>query len=203
VNIVYKDREIEGERLELVDKDSNYYLGPNLTLRRCTVVTRVSAGWLHIRPTRFIDCTLEVKKELKNMDWLSASLKDCRFKGSLRSCEFGHWPHYADGWENGSIEDCDFTEARLHSCRFHGCDTRTLRFPSWPCFTILDPIRRGPELAAMDWPGDIGSITMKGHAREPPSTVAVTWFAPLLAKQSGTTPEAIKAVIEKCEGIVY
>jgi hypothetical protein len=55
----------------------------------------------------------------------------------------------------------------------------------------------------MEWPGDIGSITMEGHAREPPSTVAVTWFAPVLAKENGTTPEAIKAVIEKCEGIVY
>jgi hypothetical protein len=55
----------------------------------------------------------------------------------------------------------------------------------------------------LDWPGDIGSITLMGHAREPPSTVAVTWFAPLLAKQSGTTPEAIRAVIEKCEGIVF
>ena len=70
-------------------------------------------------------------------------------------------------------------------------------------FTILDPVRWSRELVTMEWPGDIGSVTIKGHARYPPSSVAVTWCAPILAKDSGTTPEAIKAVIEKCEGIVY
>lgn len=67
----------------------------------------------------------------------------------------------------------------------------------------MDPLRSSPTLAAMDWPGDIGSITMKGHAREPPSTVAVTWYAPTLAKESGTTPEAIQAVVERCPGLLF
>jgi hypothetical protein len=205
MNIIYEDREIEGERLELSDsKEGIYFLGPNLTLRRCTLVIRVSARWLHVLPTRFIDCNIEVKQELKNhQDWVRASLKGCRFKGRLSGCDFGHWPHFANGWEHGAIEDCDFTEARLDGCRFHGCDPSTLRLPRWPCFTLLDPIRRSREWDLLEWPGDIGPVIINNLAKEPPSTIAVTYFAPALAKRSETTPEAIKAVIEKADGIVY
>jgi hypothetical protein len=64
-SIIYENRELEDERLELTDKEGNYYLGPDLTLRRCTVITRVSASWLHVRPSRFIDCTIHVKQPLK------------------------------------------------------------------------------------------------------------------------------------------
>ncbi|HEX8821912.1 MAG TPA: hypothetical protein VF794_18440 [Archangium sp.] len=202
--VFYENKEIENERLDLTDKGSLYFLGSNLTLRNCTLVLKVSARNLFFDGVRFIDCTFEVKQELKkHQDWVFAALKGCRFNGRLSDCDFGHWPSYPRAWEHAAIEDCDFSEARLDGCRFHGCDPRTLRFPKWPCFTILDPIRRSHELAAMEWPGDIGSITMKGHAREPPSTVAVTWFAPSLAKENGTTPEVIKAIIEKCEGIIY
>ena len=203
MNIIYENREMEGERLELTDKEGIYFLGPNLTLRRCTVILRVPARWLHILPARFIDCSIEMKQELKKHDWVKASLKGCRFKGRLSGCDFGHWPHYAKGWEHGAIEDCDFTEARLNDCRFHGCDTRTLRFPRWPCFTILDPIRNSRELARVEWPGDIGSVTLGILPKQPLSTVAMTFFAPALARESGTTPEAIKTVIEKFDCIVY
>jgi hypothetical protein len=202
--VFYEDREIENERLELTDKGSLYFLGSNVTFRNCTLVLKVSGrNLIFDQETRFINCTFEVKQELKNhQEWVLASLKGCRFKGRLSGCEFGRWPGYSNGWEHGAIEDCDFTEARLDGCRFHGCDMRTLRLPKWPCFTILDPLGRSRELAAMDWPGDV-SIIMEGHAREPPSTVAVTWHALTLAKENGTTPEAIKAVLEKLDFIIY
>jgi hypothetical protein len=189
--------------LELTDEEGNYYLGPDLTLRRCSLVTRVSAKWLHIRSARFIDCAIEVKRELKNhQDWVTAALEGCRFKGNLSGCDFGHWPRFTDGWERGSIENCDFSEARLNGCRFHTCDTRTLRFPSWPCFTILDPLHNVRRLAAVNWPGDINSVTLEVLAEQPPSVVAVTWYAPSFAKQRGTTPEALKAVIEQFDCII-
>jgi uncharacterized protein YjbI with pentapeptide repeats len=203
MNILYENRELEGERLELADKEDIYFLGPNLTLRGCTVVTRVPARWLHILPTRFIDCSLQVKQELKNHDWSRAFLKGCRFTGRLTGCDFGHRLPTLPGRENGGIEDCDFSEARLDGCRFHGCDMRTLRLPRWPCFTILDPLHTARELATVEWPGDIGSVTLEVLAEQPPSTVAVTWFAPAFAKNHGTTPEALKAVIEKFDCIIY
>ncbi|WP_309894014.1 hypothetical protein [Archangium sp.] len=202
-NVIIEDKEIDNERLELADKNALYFLGSNLTLRQCTVVLKVPASRLHILGVRFIDCTFEVKQELKNHDWSRAFLQGCRFMGRLSGCDFGHRLPLTEGRENGGIEDCDFSEARLDGCRFHGCDPRTLRFPKWPCFTVLDPIGRSRELNSAPWPGSFLPIYMEGQFTEPPSTMAVTFFAPAEAKMYDTTPEAFRAVIEKFDCIVY
>jgi hypothetical protein len=205
-NVVIKEKELTNERLELTDKGSLYFLGPDLTLRNCTVVLKVSARNLLFRGARFIDCTFDVRQELKNhQDWIAASIQGCRFKGRFNGCDFGHWPSYSSDPhdKSGSIADCDFTEARLDSCRFIDCDPTTLRLPRWPCFTILDPLRRSAELARMPWPGDIAPVTMASHAKDPVGTAAVTYHAPSLAKDSGTTTEALRAVLETCAGVLY
>jgi hypothetical protein len=203
-NVLVEDKEIANERLELTDKNSLYFLGPNLSLRNCTVILKVSARNLIIVGARFIDCTFEVKQELKNhQQWVKASLKGCRFKGRLTGCDFGHWPDYGTGWEHGAIEDCDFSEAQLDGCRFHGCDPATLRFPKWPCFTFLDPIGRSRELNSVQWPGRVGPVVIESLYKQPPSTVALTEHALSVAKQFDTTPEALRAVIEKFDCIVY
>jgi hypothetical protein len=200
--VFYEDKELENERLELTDKGSLYFLGSNLTLRNCTVVLKVSARNLFLTGARFIDCVFEVKQELKNHQaWVKASLKGCRFKGPLSGCDFGHWPGYARGWEHGAIEDCDFTEARLNACRFMGCDPATIRFPRWP--TILDPIARAPELRSVKWPDLFGRVVVQELHNEPPPTVAVSYHAPTVARQLETTPEELRAVIEKLDCIVY
>ncbi len=204
--VFYEDKELENERLELIDKGSLYFLGRNLTLRNCTLVLKVSARNLFFEEVRFIDCSFEVKQELLNhQQWISASLKGCRFKGRFSGCDFGHWPGYGKEpeYQFGSIEDCDFSEARLDACRFMGCDPHTLRFPKWPCFTILDPVRRAPELLRVDWPDRFGRVVLKGIATDPPETKALTYHAPSIAKKMETTPEALMAVIAKFDFIVY
>ena len=205
--VVFKDKEIENERMELTDKGSLYFFGPNVTLKNCTLILKVPARNLLIRGgTRFIDCTFEVKQELKNhQDWISASLKGCRFKGRLTGCDFGHWPEYGSDpeYQQGSIEDCDFSEARLHACRFMGCDPASLRFPKWPCFTILDPIVRAPELRGLMWPGPLGELIRDMLPKHPPRTRALTYYAPSAAKLVETTTEELQAVIERFDCIVY
>jgi hypothetical protein len=202
--VFYEDREIENERLELTDKGSIYFLGRNLTLKNCTLVLKVSARRLFIDGVRFINCTFEVKQELKNhQDWVFAALERCRFKGRFSGCDFGRWPSYPGAWERATIKDCDFTEARLDGCRFHGCDPATLRFPKWPCFTILDPIARSDELNRIRWPGRFRPVFVEGQYRDPPSTRAVTFFAPAEAKRSRCTEEELKAAIDMCEGVIY
>jgi hypothetical protein len=174
-----------------------------LLLRRCTVVTRVSARWLHILPTCFVDCTIQVKRELKNQDWSRASLKGCRFTGRLSGYDFGHrLPHLA-GREHGAIKDCDFSEAPLDGCRFHGCGMRTLRLPRWPCFTILDPLGRSPALSRFDWPERRVPIRIKDPTSEPPSTVAVTLYAPAYSKGRDTTPDMLLAFLRTVDGVIY
>jgi hypothetical protein len=204
--VFYEDKALENERLELIDKGSLYFLGPNLTLRNCTLVLKVSARNLFFEGVRFIGCTFEVKQELINhQQWISTSLEGCRFKGRLSGCDFGHWPEYGTEpeYQMGSIADCDFTEARLDSCRFMGCDPRTLTFPKWPCFTIQEPIGRSRELNSVQWPGRVGRVVMAHLHTQPPSTKALTYHAPSLAKQFETTPEELRAVIEQFDFIVY
>ncbi|MFY0579893.1 hypothetical protein ACN28S_41620 [Cystobacter fuscus] len=205
-NVIFKNQEIANERLELTDKNSLYFLSTGLTLRNCTVVLKVPANRLVIKQATFIDCTFEVKQELKNhQDWICAALKGCRFKGRLTGCDFGHWPEYgSDPWfQFGSIEDCDFSEARLDGCRIMGSDPATLRFPKWPCFTLLDPIGRARELNSVEWPGGFRPIIVEGQYRDPPCTRAVTLYAPALAKRRETTEEAFRAVVEQFDCIVY
>ncbi len=195
-----EDTEIENERLEL-NAGTIYFLGPNLTLRNCTLVLKVPARDLIIPQAQFINCTIDIKKELKNLRWEHATIKGCRLTGRLSGNDFGRWPYSREA--PGSIEDCDFTEARLDGCRFMGCDPATLRFPKWPCFTILDPIGRSRELNSVQWPGTFGSVTVEGLSTQPPRTVAVTLFAPAMAERRKTTPEELKAVIEKFDCILY
>ncbi len=147
-NIHYENSEIVGERLEL-PKGAIYWLGPNLTLRRCTVVLSVASRWLTLMSGQLIDCTIQAKSELKNVRWTAMNFKGCRFKGRYYGNEFGQRRGHDEGWEQTGLEDCDFSEARLDLCRFHGSDMRTIRLPKWPCFTILDPIGHGRELMSV------------------------------------------------------
>ncbi|MFL5344524.1 MAG: hypothetical protein ACJ8AT_07010 [Hyalangium sp.] len=198
--IQFSDQEIKNQTLVLDSATELYYLGHNLTLRNCTLVIRVPRRALVITRTRFIDCTIECKRQLNNFRWQSVVLRGCRFKGRFTGNDFGEWPSSAG---EGSIEDCDFSEAHLDATRFLGCDVRTLRLPSWPCFTVFDPVRCWRELRALAWPGDIGPVVIAGFAEYPPTTVAVTYSATVLAKESGTTPDAIKAVLQKLDGVYY
>ncbi|MET0403881.1 MAG: hypothetical protein ABW123_15830 [Cystobacter sp.] len=205
-NVIFKDQEIENERLELTDKNSLYYLSTGLVLRNCTIILKVPASRLIIKQATFINCTFEVKQELKNhQDWICASLKGCRFKGKLTGCDFGFWPDYgSDPWyQHGAIEDCDFSEARLDGCRIIGCDPATLRFPKWPCFTILDPVERERELNSIQWPGGFRPIVVEGEDRDPAHTTAVALYAPSLARRRKTTEEAFRTVVEQFDSIVY
>lgn len=194
-----EDTEIENERLEL-NAGVIYFLGPNLTLRNCHLVLRVPSRDLIIPQARFINCTIDIKKELKNFRWEHATLKGCRFTGHLSGNDFGRWPTTEKA--PGSIEDCDFTDARVDESRFVGCDINTLRLPSWPCFTFLEPARRSRELSALAWPGLMG-IAVKAFAEDPESTAAVTYWAPSVAKWAGCSVEEIRAVLERLEGVRY
>jgi hypothetical protein len=194
-----ESRVLENERLE-IPPGVVYFLGPELTLKNCTLVLKVSTRNLVIPHAHFIGCTFEVKKELKNFWWEHAILEGCRFTGRLSGNDFGGWP---DSQLPGRIQDCDFSAAQLDGCRFLACDTSTLRFPLWPCFTLLNPAARASELSAAPWPGDVGPIAMSNFDLTPPGTMAVTYSAAALAKRYGTTPEAIRATLEKLDGVVF
>jgi hypothetical protein len=202
-NVIFENQTMEGQRLELGDHNFRYYLGPNLVLQRCTLVLRVPSDLLHLAGPRFVDCTLEVKRQLTEVCWYTAHLKGCRFTGRLFSCDFGHFSgSKLLYWDKGGIEDCDFTAAHLHACRFVGCDTSTLKFPRWPYFTLLDPYRRHREFASIMWPREIRSW-FTGYDRFHEKTVAATFSATALAKEAGISEDRLRALVEGRSDILY
>jgi len=205
-NVIFKNQELENERLELTDKNSLYYLSTGLTLRNCTLVLKVPASRLVIKQAQFIDCTFEVKQELKNyQSWVSARLKGCRFKGRFSGNDFGHWPEYGNypWFQDGAIEDCDFSEAHLDACRFHGCDPRALRFPLWPYFTFVAPLLHAAALRGGKWPEWFNDVIVQELHTHPSSTVALTYHAPSVARRLRTTAEELRAVIEQFDCFFY
>ena len=203
-NLIVEDTHIENERLELTNKDMHYFLGPGLTVRNCTLVLKISAQALFFRQVRFIDCVFDVKQELKNhQQWVRASLEGCRFKGKLTGCDFGDWPEYWGDGQRGSLQDCDFREARLESCRFMGCDERTLRFPRWPCFTLLDPMGHGEQLRRIQWPGEFGESLDLTLRKDPSQMKALSLFAPTEARRYETTEDALRSALEQLDCVVY
>jgi hypothetical protein len=133
---------------------------------------------------------------------VGAILESCRFKGRMMGCDFGPFPGYSTGGEHGQVKDCDFSEARLDACRFHGCDPLTLRLPRWPCFTFADPIGSAAELSRLKWPALFGSVIVAGLGRQPASATALTYHAPSVAKRMETTPEELRAVLEGLDCII-
>jgi len=204
--VFYENREMDNERLELTDKGSLYFLGENLTLRNCTLVIKVPRRNLFIDRVRFLDCTFEVKQQLTNyQQWIRASLQGCRFKGHFSGNDFGYWPGYGSQpeYQFGSIDVCDFSEARLDGCRFHGCDPRALRFPLWPCFTFVDPLRHAAVLRCGKWPEWFNDVIVQELHTQPSSTVALTYHAPSVAKRLRTTAEELRSVIEQFDCFSY
>jgi hypothetical protein len=202
-NVIIQDRSMKGERLELSAKNIRYYLGPNLILRGCTLVLRVPSDLLHFNGPRFIDCHIEVKRQLKEVRWYTAHLKGCRFTGRLFSCDFGRTPDPALPYEDmGGIEDCDFSAAHLHACRFVGCDPSTLKFPRWPYFTLLEPYRRSREYASILWPREIRPWFI-GFEMFHKTTVAMTYSATALAKEASVSEDRIRALLEGHADVIY
>jgi len=200
-NIHYENREIEGERLELTDKKAIYWLGPNVTLRRCTLITHISARWLHLLPGSLIDCTIHAKSQLKGLPWAPMKLKGCRFKGRFAGNDFGFREDGDARARAGGIEDCDFSEAQLHGVAFFNCDMSTIRLPRWPCFTFLEPLRHAAALRQCAWPGLVGQTTVEASCESPAGVVAVTWHAPTIAEKKDTTVEELRAALETAPGV--
>jgi len=203
-NVIFENQTMDGQRLELGDKNLRFYLGPNFVLRRCTLVLRVPSDLLHLVGVRFIDCAVEVKRQLKEVRWYAAHLKGCRVTGRLYGCDFGHFPGYStlpcDSM--GGIEDCDFSATHLHACRFVGCDASTLKLPRWPYFALLEPYRRHREFASILWPGETRFWFTSFH-RLPETTAAIVYSATALAKEAGVSEDRIRVLIEGRSDILY
>lgn len=194
-----RDQTIESMSILLKNNEVNY-LGPNLVLRGCRIVISTTARGLVVTRVSLDDCEIETKKPLRNFSFCSARLEGCRVAGMYVGCDFGRWPD-DDDYPDADVVACDFSTARLDGCRFIDCSVDTLKFPLWPCFTVLDPVSRSTELERLKWPGRI-RIAFEAHRDSPPETRAVTYYAPELTKRLGGDEEQLKEIVTSLEGVI-
>jgi hypothetical protein len=191
---------IENQEIVIRNDQVNFW-GPELTLDHCRIVIHSSTKNLVITRTKFLNCRIEVRRELINFRWLDTWLQGCSFKGRLRGNDFGHWsPPYQT---MGGIEGCDFTEATLDGCRFIGCQIKTISLPSWPCFTILDPRQTQTRFESIKSPVDL-SFLSRPYIHPPENAVAYTYYAPSFLKEwkIEETEEDLKAALEPLDFVM-
>ncbi|ROQ28855.1 pentapeptide repeat-containing protein [Gallaecimonas pentaromativorans] len=137
--------------LTLNDPDHNV-LGPNLYIESCQLYSHASTSSLVIAGVTMTDCTFEQIEPLLNFHFENAHLINTSFIGTYDGCDFGDW----DSNKRSSIKDCDFTEAKVNNSRFINCDMASIKLPSWPIFSIINPCNAHEYVIGQDWPGDLG-----------------------------------------------
>jgi hypothetical protein len=181
------------------------FLGPNAVFEDSRVDIDVSARGLGIVDTRFINCTIRVKRPLNNFSFCHAYLERCVLKGRFSGCEFGRRiednPEDPLYYPEAGIVETDLSAAKLHACRFLNCDLSTLRLPSWPCFTIRDPEGVREQAIELPWPGTSGIIPGTWR-NQPPKRVAATYDARRVCKEDGATEAELKAVLAQLPGVI-
>ena len=188
--ISLRDRTVQGETVNIDQKDV-YFLGPNLTLRDCTVVIAIAGGNLILAASRFENCRIVAKKKLSRVTWHNVFFSGCSFTGVFQGCEFGHT---TDADPGGGLERCDFTGATLDTCGFHNVDVVDVTFPAWPGFTVIRPGAHAAAIQAAPWPGK-SRVVGEVLAECEPEITAVSYRASEVAKRYRVSEGAIRAAV--------
>lgn len=195
---------ITNQHLVWNDRKNIYYVGYDSVFRNCRIDIDVSARSLVVVRTRFIDCTIRVKRQLNNFPFDGAYFENCQLKGRFGGVDFGRNDSDAgcsSFFPEAGIVATDLSAARLDACRFLNCDLSTLKLPRWPCFTLCDLDTVRERALKLPWPGRT-SFVLSEPGADPPGTVAVSWDARECCQQLGGTEAELKAVVEQVPGAI-
>lgn len=193
---VLEDKEI------VLTNDCVNFLGPKLTAKNCRFILRSTARGIVVSNPKLVSCQIEAKKKLVNFrEWCKAKISDCTFQGKFFSNEFGHWPPFSNF---GSISNCNFENAILHGCRFWNCDISKMKFPCWPCFTFIEPLRHRETLEAVLWTADQQfSIDFILDPEVNKGLSAACYYAPEFVKDDGGSEEELKDKLAALEFVLF
>ena len=194
------EQTIRGKNLRF-DSTDRWVLGPRLVLEQCHIILdRCTWRTLQLQDLRFVDCTIEVRGGLKNFtDWCKCQLIGCRLTGTLDGNSFGDWPDEHGG--GGGISDCDFSQSNLTGCQFLGVAMDSLTLPTWPNFTILDPVGREQELTGTKWPGKL-DFWIEGVVLCPEPTTALSCNAVDVVKGFDCDVEVLRRKLQYLRGVL-
>lgn len=105
-------------------------------LHKCELVFNCTAKWYLLARTTITDSLFWQKKVLKNEQFDTVHFKRVKFKGQFMGVDFGGFENSIHPKELGSLEHCDFTEAKVHACRIFNSDFLNNRYQQWPIVVV-------------------------------------------------------------------
>jgi hypothetical protein len=189
-----------GESIEVGGHRFVDYVSHGTVLEDCTLTVRGSLRGVVFHGATFRRCLMLPQRRFASFSWHDVVLDHCVFKGWIYGCDFGPRPDAYPTHPQGAVDDCDFSQARLHLCRFFRTDMARLKLPAWPCFTVLEPERNAADWLAIPFPDSYRRVYQLLIAEAVPDlrvhgVVACTEHAGEIAKKHGISVEAVKALV--------
>jgi len=175
------------------------------TIRGCDITIDVPKGGPSIYRCKLVDCTINVKRRMKDSSFFGSDYTRCKFQGKFSGMDFGRspWPNSLAGEldKYGEMVDCGFTEATLDLCRFFNVDITRQKFAPWPQFVIsMDQYRKAAALGR-EWPGKLG-VHINGRVKENPQLSAVTGTKSDFMKRYVLTEEELEQSLKAIGGVI-
>jgi len=173
-------------------------LGPDLRLEQCNVISDTVAKGLIFAGFSMTGGTFEQRRPLCNFHFKRAHFQGVTFSGVYVGCDFGGW----EPTEMASIENCNFIDATLDGCRFLNCDTKTIKFAGWPCFTIHNPNMAREYVSSQKWPAKVG-IVLDVYTNMDHECVAICGNAASISKKNGVSLDDLRIMLAKIPNIQF
>jgi len=191
-----RDKSLTREEVKLSDDEVNV-LGPSLVLDDCKLLSDCQAEALVIAGMSMKGGSFIQKRRLSSFHFENAHFSRVSFAGTFVGCDFGDW----DSRDTSSIDRCTFADATLDGCRFLNCEPGTMRFPSWPGFTILKPIEARTFVLANKWPAKLRTL-LDIYTDSDEACSAVCGDAMRIATEDKISLSELKNMLERIPGIV-
>lgn len=151
-NYRLRDRDFINEQIA-VDLSQAACFGPNAKFIGCQISISSKSSQLNFCESLFQDCLVHFTRKISKLNFRDAQFINSRFRGILDDCDFGARDGSAANEMKNRVLHCDFSEADLRGCRFFNTDIKTLKFPAWPTFTIIDYHAASADLSRAMFPG--------------------------------------------------
>jgi hypothetical protein len=173
---------------QIVEKRVIKFIEPNMTHK--------------IAGNTLIDCLIHAVKPQRNSQLYSTRFINCRFKGTFIGIDFGSGRGRDEGF--GRIETCDFSEARLHGCRFTNTDVVASKivFPKKDHAVFIEPYKRHENVKKFKWPSERFGVFMQMTCENDTEIFkAATDHIPSLARWTQCTPEQVREALTQFGGV--
>ncbi|MEF9416026.1 MULTISPECIES: hypothetical protein [Ralstonia solanacearum species complex] len=171
-------------------------LGPKLEFNNCSVNSKADARGMVFSDVVMIGGVFDQKIRLEDFPFQKIHFSKVTFKGEYFGCDFGDW----DDVNVSSVSDCDFSEARMHGCRFLNTEMAGIVMPPWPCFCLNDPSKARDFVMSKPWPKSMG-LTLDIYTDTDPECVAIVADASVMADKDKISLDEVRALLKDIPGM--